>query len=119
MRALCHLTDLPDATAIGFPGMVAIRLADCVLIYLNACPHLGVPLDWLPGRFMSNDGTRLVCATHGAEFRPSDGLCLRGPCRGESLTRVPAVVRDGCVYVPTQAGRQADQGSPWPDKERE
>jgi nitrite reductase/ring-hydroxylating ferredoxin subunit len=112
-RPLCPLTDLPLGVAIGFaPGLLAIRLADCVMVYLNACPHLGVPLDWLPGKFMSADGRNLVCATHGAEFRPSDGVCLRGPCRGDSLTRVPCEVRDGVVRVPLTAGLQRDRENP-------
>jgi len=75
-----------------------------VMIYLNACPHLGVPLDWLPGKFMSADGQRIVCATHGAEFRPEDGVCLRGPCRGDRLTAVACEVRDGVVCVAMNAG---------------
>jgi nitrite reductase/ring-hydroxylating ferredoxin subunit len=99
-RPLCHLTDLPQGIAMAVaPGLIAIRLADCVMVYLNACPHLGVPLDWLPGKFMSADGRHLVCATHGAEFRPADGLCVRGPCRGDSLTPVLCEVRDGVVRV--------------------
>jgi nitrite reductase/ring-hydroxylating ferredoxin subunit len=100
LNKLCTLADLPENVAIAVAdGLFAIRLADCLKIYRNACPHLGVPLDWLPGKFMSADGTMLVCATHGAEFRPSDGVCVRGPCRGDSLTAVPCEVRDGAVYV--------------------
>jgi nitrite reductase/ring-hydroxylating ferredoxin subunit len=104
MQKLCNIEDLPDRAAFGLPdGLFAIRLADCVRVYRNACPHLGVPLDWLPGKFMSADGQRLLCATHGAEFRPEDGLCLRGPCRGDSLAAVPCEIRGGGVYlVPTK-----------------
>jgi nitrite reductase/ring-hydroxylating ferredoxin subunit len=89
--------------------LFAIRLADCARIYVNACPHLGVPLDWLPGRFLSEDGTVLVCATHGAMFRPEDGLCLSGPCRGDSLTAVPCEVRDGAIYVQRDLIRPDDR----------
>ncbi len=97
---VCRVADLPEGQAIGLPpALLAIRVTDCVMIYRNACPHLGVPLDFLPGRFMSADGQNIVCATHGAEFRPSDGLCLRGPCRGDRLTSVPCTVRDGEVFV--------------------
>jgi nitrite reductase/ring-hydroxylating ferredoxin subunit len=100
LRRLCGVDELPLGQAVGFAGgLLAIRLADCVRVYLNACPHLGVPLDWLPDKFMSADGQRIVCATHGAEFRPEDGLCLRGPCKGDRLTAVPCEVRDGAVRV--------------------
>jgi len=100
MRRLFKLDEMQPGTARGCDdGLFAIRLADCVMIYVNACPHLGVPLDWLPGKFLSADGRLIICATHGAEFRPEDGLCLRGPCRGDRLTAVPCEVRDGWVIV--------------------
>jgi nitrite reductase/ring-hydroxylating ferredoxin subunit len=109
-RSLCRLDDLQPGVAVGFDGgLLAIRLADCVAIYVNACPHLGVPLDWLPGKFMSADGRHIVCATHGAEFRPEDGFCLRGPCRGDSLTAVPCEVRDGVVRAALTTGPQRDR----------
>jgi nitrite reductase/ring-hydroxylating ferredoxin subunit len=104
-RTLCAPGDLQPGTATGFDGgLFAIRVADCIKIYVNACPHLGVPLDWLPGKFLSADGRRIVCAMHGAEFRPEDGVCERGPCRGESLTQVAFEVRDGLIMVPAEAG---------------
>jgi nitrite reductase/ring-hydroxylating ferredoxin subunit len=72
---------------------------------VNSCPHIGTPLDWMPDRFLSADGSRIVCATHGAEFRITDGECLRGPCFGERLERVVIQIKDGTVYVPEDAGR--------------
>jgi nitrite reductase/ring-hydroxylating ferredoxin subunit len=106
MYPLCRLDDLSPGAAHGIEGrFLAIRLIDRVMIYLNACPHLGVPLDWLPGRFLSADGRVIVCAMHGAEFRLQDGLCLRGPCRGERLTAVPCEVVDGVVMVPRDWGQ--------------
>lgn len=112
-KTLCALDDVKPGTATGFEGgLFAIRVADCIKIYVNACPHLGVPLDWLPGKFLSVDGRRIVCAMHGAEFRPEDGYCERGPCRGESLTQVPCEVRDGLIIVQAQAGSTPGQENP-------
>ena len=34
---------------------------------------------------MTEDGTRLLCDSHGATYRPSDGRCVFGPCEGTSL----------------------------------
>ena len=106
MRALCRVADIPDNGAKGFPGpegsftgYVAVRKGDHVYVYENACPHIGTPLDWTPDRFMSVDGRHLICATHGAEFTPDTGLCISGPCRGDSLTAIQAAVRDGMVLV--------------------
>jgi nitrite reductase/ring-hydroxylating ferredoxin subunit len=111
MRALCRLEELAEGTSRGFPppaggfaGLFAVRTDGVVRVYVNSCPHLGVPLDWMPGRFLSADGTHIVCATHGAEFRIADGACLRGPCFGEALEPVLIQVKDGTILVPETAG---------------
>ena len=111
MRVLCRLEALAENAPKGFPpapgrftGLFAIRRGAAVRVYVNACPHIGTPLDWVPDRFLSADGTRIVCATHGAEFRIEDGVCLRGPCRGDSLEAVPVEIKDGLVMVPETAG---------------
>ncbi len=111
MRALCRLEDLGDGASKGFPpapggfaGLFAVRRGNVVRVYVNACPHLGLPLDWMPDRFLSADGSRIVCATHGAEFRIADGACLQGPCRGDRLDPVMARIEDGILLVPADAG---------------
>jgi nitrite reductase/ring-hydroxylating ferredoxin subunit len=111
MRTLCRLADLPDGASKGFPpaaggfaGLFAVRRADAVHVYVNSCPHLGLPLDWMPDRFLSADGSRIVCATHGAEFRIADGACLQGPCRGDRLEPVVVQIEDGILLVPEAAG---------------
>jgi nitrite reductase/ring-hydroxylating ferredoxin subunit len=110
-RALCRLEDIPDgaskgfaAIAGGFTGLMAIRCGNAVFVYVNSCPHIGTPLDWTPNRFLSRDGRTIVCATHGAQFRIDDGVCINGPCIGDSLESVPTEIRDGTVYVPKDAG---------------
>jgi nitrite reductase/ring-hydroxylating ferredoxin subunit len=111
MRALCLLADLADGASKSFPpapggftGLFAVRQGNTVHVYVNACPHLGTPLDWTPDRFLSPDGSRIVCATHGAEFRIADGLCLRGPCQGDRLEPVMIQIKDGMLLVPEDAG---------------
>ncbi|PYO28195.1 MAG: hypothetical protein DMD86_16745 [Candidatus Rokuibacteriota bacterium] len=56
--------------------------------YVNRCPHAGTPLDWWPNEFFTEDGRRLICATHGAVFEPDTGLCVEGPCPGARLERL-------------------------------
>jgi nitrite reductase/ring-hydroxylating ferredoxin subunit len=110
-RPLCRLEEIQDGTSRGFPpaqggftGLMAIRQADAVYVYVNSCPHIGTPLDWVQHRFLSADGRRIVCATHGAEFGIADGVCIRGPCAGDRLDPVPVEIRDGVIYVPHDAG---------------
>jgi nitrite reductase/ring-hydroxylating ferredoxin subunit len=107
LRTLCRMTDIPENGAKGFPGedgtfigLVAIRRGEQVYVYENACPHIGTPLDWTPDRFLSADGRYLICATHGAEFTIDTGLCISGPCQGDQLTAVNAMIRDGVVLIP-------------------
>jgi nitrite reductase/ring-hydroxylating ferredoxin subunit len=110
-RRLCRVADIPDGGSRGFgpapgsfTGLFAVRRGDRVLIYVNSCPHLGVALDWAPDRFLTADGARIICATHGAEFRIEDGLCLRGPCRGERLRTVQCWIEDDMLTVDADAG---------------
>lgn len=67
--------------------------------YLNRCEHLPIPLDAGGGRFLSGDGQHLVCQTHGAQYRISDGLCDAGPCQGASLQRFEVFERSGRLVL--------------------
>ncbi len=110
-RVLCRVEDIPGGGARGYPGppgsftgLFAVRRGERVFVYLNRCPHIGTSLNLLPDRFLSADASRIICVTHGAEFRIEDGLCLDGPCLGERLEAIPAAIRDGHVLVPSDAG---------------
>jgi nitrite reductase/ring-hydroxylating ferredoxin subunit len=110
-RTLCRIADIPDGGARGFApppggftGLFALRRGDLLRVYVNACPHLGISLDWAPDRFLAADGSRIVCSTHGAEFRLEDGLCTSGPCLGERLQQVMIEIKDGCILVAEGAG---------------
>lgn len=67
--------------------------------YLNICPHLGVELNWMPGRFMDSDNLFIQCSTHGALFKPADGECIAGPCQGDALTQLDLRERDGQIEI--------------------
>jgi nitrite reductase/ring-hydroxylating ferredoxin subunit len=104
LRPLCRLEDLPDGQSRGFAGLFAIRQGERVYAYVNSCPHIGVPLDWAPHRFLTRDGRRIICAVHGAEFEIDTGVCIRGPCLGDRLEPVMIHIKDGTVLVPADAG---------------
>ena len=69
--------------------------------FVNQCPHMGLPLETFPDRFLSADGDALICSAHGARFH-FDGACFTGPCRGQNLRRVALSVRDGHIYLSTE-----------------
>lgn len=79
--------ELPD----GEPAFALIDRGR-VRAYRNRCPHRGVTLNWVPGRFLDSDGRYLQCATHGALFRPEDGVCVAGPCVGERLPALAVTI---------------------------
>lgn len=73
--------------------------ASQVRAWLNVCPHAGRRLDWSPGQFLRSKDGLLVCAVHGASFDLGSGLCVAGPCRGESLREVAVHCADGEVRL--------------------
>lgn len=105
---LCRADEIGEGEARGFltgegtarRDILVVRRAGVLRAYLNACPHQGTPLETFPDRFLDEDGSRLVCSTHGARFRVEDGLCVSGPCAGKSLTAIACAVEDGNVVVP-------------------
>ncbi len=95
-----HETDaLVDGDA---QSLLLHRDADSrVRAWLNVCPHAGRRLDWSPGQFLRSKDGLLVCAVHGASFDLGNGLCVAGPCRGESLREVAVHCVDGEVWLGT------------------
>ena len=67
--------------------------------YVNRCRHMPTPLDFVRDEFLSDDGKFLRCYTHGALYEFATGLCIDGPCKGESLYRLPVRVDREDVLV--------------------
>ena len=80
-------------------SVIVVRLGQAVHGYINRCPHQGTPLETFPDRFLSRDGTELICTTHGARFRAVDGLCIRGPCKGQKLRPCSLEQRADAVFI--------------------
>ncbi|WP_238366136.1 Rieske (2Fe-2S) protein [Mesobacterium pallidum] len=104
-RALCRLDEIADGGAVGLcpdargrATVVAVRRGEVVHAWRNLCPHQDrVRLGWRRDAFMNGEGTHLMCAAHGALFRPEDGICTSGPCIGDALNRVHVTVENGVV----------------------
>ncbi len=104
---LCRISELSDPGARGFTvrsgtdtlHLFVVRLNGMLRAYVNRCPHRGTPLDWEPDEFLDPETQEIVCATHGARFRPEDGACLGGPCRGRGLEPVGIEVEGDRLYV--------------------
>ena len=105
--ALCRLDALGEGQARGFDplgkgtdSLFALRHRGQVRVYRNLCPHLTTPLEYRKDRFLSADGQWVVCYAHGARFRPGDGVCVHGPCRGEALQALAHQETDGWLLLP-------------------
>ena len=88
---LCASTDVQERGRavpfdVVFSGQTcrafAIRYNGVVHAYLNRCTHVAMEMDYEPDRFFDDSGSWLLCSTHGAVYRPDDGGCAGGPCRG-------------------------------------
>jgi len=88
-----------DGEARPYSIFVARSGDDRFFGYVNACPHQGAWLNIGDGRFFTEDGVRLRCGRHKAEFEVDSGACLRGPCMEKSLEPVAIVVVDGEVCI--------------------
>lgn len=106
-RVLCRVADVDQHGACAFRlgggdwplrGFV-VRTGGQLRAYVNRCPHAGHPLDLIPGRFLTADGTLILCASHGALFEKSTGLCVAGPCAGRALSPVALEVVAGVVML--------------------
>jgi nitrite reductase/ring-hydroxylating ferredoxin subunit len=108
-REICALADMPPDAARGFTlygadatheklDLIIWRHGDALGGFVNQCPHMGLPLETFPDRFLSADGAALICSAHGARFT-FDGRCFVGPCKGQKLHAVALNVRDGHIYM--------------------
>jgi nitrite reductase/ring-hydroxylating ferredoxin subunit len=80
-------------------SLLLYRQGESVRAWLNVCPHAGRRLDWTPGKFLKSKEGHLVCAAHGASFELSGGVCVAGPCKGDSLRAVAVTVVEGEVRL--------------------
>lgn len=107
MQPLCSITEIPDGESNGFSTetsdgrfkYIAVRQKNEVYVYKNTCPHTGMPLDFKPGKFLTNDGKLIQCSTHGAKFCIKSGICISGPCKGDRLVSVSTAIKSDKVYL--------------------
>ena len=101
-------TDLHDGgNGIRFPlpalgqnvtGFV-VRFKGVPYAYVNQCAHVSVELDWNPGEFFTAQQDFIICATHGAHYRPDNGFCVMGPCKGKSLKPLKVIEQNDEIII--------------------
>jgi nitrite reductase/ring-hydroxylating ferredoxin subunit len=115
LYAICGKRDINDRRGKSFPllrnwddgkarpwDVFIARFGKKYFAYENSCPHSGQRLDWEKANFYEpNYMKTLMCGKHGAQFEVETGLCISGPCKGESLKKVECLVDDEgdvCLY---------------------
>ena len=100
---LCKLNDLDDHCAMELVieerQLFAVRQDNAIFAYWNLCPHRNTPLNWVPNQFLDADNQLIQCALHGALFEIDSGLCIAGPCSGDSLQSVKLRCEDRLYFV--------------------
>jgi len=95
--------DLPAAVVLAdgtrAASVLVGRASGVLRAYANVCRHQAIPLDAraedeLAGA-MADDGVHLLCRSHGAIYRPDDGMCVSGPCLGAHLLAIAVAPADG------------------------
>ena len=106
-KEICKVEDLREDEAKGFIAVVdgkqrnvfVIRKNKQFIAYINWCPHNQVLIDQIPNKFFNSDGSYIQCSKHGALFEIDGGLCIEGPCEGESLQELSIHIKDGLIYT--------------------
>jgi len=100
---LCRLEDIPNPGGIDLEiegeACFAVRRGQSVQVFRNSCPHIGAPLNLIPGQFLDLEKEYIQCSTHGALFEIDSGLCVAGPCRNQSLKAKSCALINGEVYL--------------------
>ena len=104
---LCRLDDLADPGSREFSWgtgdwpleFFVVRKEGDVVGFVNRCPHAGHALNWQPDRFLTREQDLILCNSHGARFRITDGVCVSGPCPGARLEPVTLRIEEGQVYA--------------------
>jgi len=104
---LCALDEIPSPGAKGFrfrqdeamfAGFV-VRQGEALFGYVDSCPHAGWPLAGFAGRFLTRENDLILCGGHGALFQIEDGVCVAGPCPGQTLVPWPVRIEQGDVLA--------------------
>jgi nitrite reductase/ring-hydroxylating ferredoxin subunit len=106
-QPLCRSEDLAErGRGVAFDVVLwrqpargfALRIDGAVVAYINRCSHVPTELDWNPGEFLDAQGQTIVCAVHGAQYSPTTGACLGGPCGRGRLMPVTVSEHGGQVH---------------------
>jgi nitrite reductase/ring-hydroxylating ferredoxin subunit len=100
---LCNQDEIPDESCKGLEldgqKIFAVKKQGKLFLYRNACPHLGIPLEWVEDQFLDSSGSMIQCANHGALFVVESGHCVSGPCAGRKLQSLDFKIENNTLLI--------------------
>jgi len=107
LTKICSLAELKKLRSFGFNinNIEGFVVSDStgntneVYAYRNACPHIGMNLEFKEHQFLDPDKRFIQCSMHGALFELKDGKCVHGPCLNQHLAAIKTHLIDENVWV--------------------
>lgn len=107
---ICKLTDVADISADTWYEfslqtdnvLLSVMLYQNngeLIAFKNSCPHQGRRMDYMAGKFLLAQNGNIVCPAHGAEFNAQTGLCINGPCLGQSLESIKVSSDEKSIFA--------------------
>jgi nitrite reductase/ring-hydroxylating ferredoxin subunit len=94
---LCQLNDLEEQQCMEMlvegRQLFAVRADNSIHAYWNICPHMGIPLNWVPNRYLDYDKAFIQCSSHGAQFQVATENDYYYICANQSLPATPVNLR--------------------------
>ena len=63
LKELCQINSIPEGGSRSFEhfhsALFAIKKGEQIFLYLNRCPHMFVPLNWEPNKFLNNSRVKI------------------------------------------------------------
>lgn len=88
---ICKVSDINEATSKGFEvngeSIFIVKMDNQLHAYKNICPHIQINLEFNPDEFLNDEKNFIQCSNHHALFEVDTGLCISGPCNGQSLQK--------------------------------
>lgn len=106
-QRICRVSELYDGEGRSFSVEIDGRKCTIILVrrnthifaYADRCPHMEISLLWDRKVLMTADGNCIRCANHDAHFQIAEGICISGPCEGESLKSLMIKISRGSVWL--------------------
>ena len=80
-------------------SIMLIKHDESYIAYENLCPHQNRRMDYSAGKFLISKLGNIICPAHGAEFNFANGLCINGPCLGQSLKPIHIQLNEKTVFA--------------------